>query len=306
MIGKISKGLSFRGVVGYAMNKKDAHLIDSEGVLTESKASIVSSFIAQMRLNERVKQPVEHIVLSYKKEDAAMLTDAKMAELAREYLREMKLHDTQFIVVRHNDRDHPHCHIILNRVGNDGRILSDKHERLQNMTVCKRLKEKHGLTFGENKAGVNLDRLRKPELAQHEIYHAVTAALKTAHSWRELRKELERKGITMEYKFKGHTQEVQGLNFSKDGFTFKGSQIDRNYSYSKLDARFRQGQTESTMQNHRPEPAPKVSPEPHSHSHSPAGSGLFDLTPHGELPYEETVVEAEERRKKKRKKQKII
>lgn len=36
-----------------------------------------------------------------------------MTEIAVKYLERMEITDTQFVIVRHNDREHPHCHIIL-------------------------------------------------------------------------------------------------------------------------------------------------------------------------------------------------
>lgn len=248
MIGKINKGSSFGGVVNYVLGKKESKLIDADGVLCDSINSIIRSFIAQTQLNENKKQPVEHIVLAYKKEDLPLLTDAKMVELAKEYMELMKLTNTQYIIVRHEDREHPHCHIVLNRIDNDGKLLSDKHDKLKNVTVCKYLKEKHDLTFGENKAQVNIDRLRPYEKAKHEIYHILTASLNKSKSWSELRKELAKQGVTIEYKYRGQTTEVQGINFSKDGFNFKGSQIDRRYSYSQLNRQLSRNNKNNVIQ----------------------------------------------------------
>ena len=39
----------------------------------------------------------------------------------------------------------------------------------------------------------------------------------------------------MEFKYKGNTNEVQGIRFIKDGLSFKGSGIDRSFSWSRLD-----------------------------------------------------------------------
>jgi len=40
----------------------------------------------------------------------------------------------------------------------------------------------------------------------------------------------------MEFKYKGNTNEVQGIRFIKDNQSFKGSEIDRSFSWSRLDA----------------------------------------------------------------------
>ena len=61
--------------------------------------------------------------LSYSAVDAPKLTDEKMIQLAQEYMREMKITDTQYIIVRHQDREHPHVHIVFNRIDNSGKTI---------------------------------------------------------------------------------------------------------------------------------------------------------------------------------------
>ena len=39
------------------------------------------------------------------------MTDELMAEIAQDYMKQMGLTNTPFIVVRHYDKEHPHCHI---------------------------------------------------------------------------------------------------------------------------------------------------------------------------------------------------
>lgn len=46
---------------------------------------------------------------------------------------------------------------------------------------------------------------------------------------------LKEKDINLSYKYKGQTDEVQGISFTIGNITFKGSDVDRSFSYSKLD-----------------------------------------------------------------------
>ena len=86
--------------------------------------------------------------------DAPKLTDGKMVQLAQEYMREMKITDTQYIIVRHQDREHPHVHIVFNRIDNNGKTISDRNDMYRNELVCKKLKAKHGLYFAKGKEHV--------------------------------------------------------------------------------------------------------------------------------------------------------
>ena len=107
MIGKIKKGSGFKGCVNYVLGKEQAVLLHADGVLTESRSDIIRSFCMQTGMNPDLKKPVGHIALSYSAVDAPKLTDEKMVQLAQEYMREMKITDTQYIIVRHQDREHP-------------------------------------------------------------------------------------------------------------------------------------------------------------------------------------------------------
>lgn len=239
MIGKLKKGASFGGCIRYVTGKDEAKIIASDGVLLGTNAEMAQSFELQRQLNPKIKKPVGHIALSFKPEDKPRLTDEFMAKIALEYMQMMGIKDTQFIIVRHHNTDNPHCHIVYNRINNEGKLISDTHDYRRNEQVTKALKSKYGLTYGTDKSNTNTRKLRNAERAKYEIHNAVKGALKAADSWQKFKKELAKQGVHLElvYKDKERTK-VQGIRFSKDGYSFKGTQISRGYSFGKLNARF--------------------------------------------------------------------
>ncbi|WP_195399049.1 relaxase/mobilization nuclease domain-containing protein [Bacteroides finegoldii] len=250
MIGKISKGATFSGCVKYVLGKQEARLLDAAGVLTNDIGTVTGCFEAQRMMKPHIRQPVGHISLSYAPEDAPRLTDEVMVQYAKEYMEKMGIKDTQYIIARHHDQKHPHVHIVFNRVDNNGRIISDRNDRYRNTDVCRELKEKHGLYFGEGKDRVRTHRLKGRDKTKYEVYHAVKDALAKAGGWRQFVRELERQGVQVTFKYKGSSDVVQGLSFSRDGITFKASEVDRKFSFSKLDALL-DGHTETaTSQAH--------------------------------------------------------
>jgi len=50
----------------------------------------------------------------------------------------------------------------------------------------------------------------------------------------QLKHELAKQGIGVQFKYKSGTLEIQGISFSKGKYKFKGSEIDRSLSYGKL------------------------------------------------------------------------
>ena len=235
MIGKIVKGRSFKGCISYVLADKDANILVSEGVLETDVKSIINSFYMQSLLNPNLSKCVGHIPLAFSPDDKERMTDQFMERLAKEYMKLMGIENTQYIIVRHNNTSHPHCHIVFNRIDNDGKTITDRNDQYRNEKVCKQLKDKYNLTYGQGKDRVNVQKLKGAEQTKYEIYHAIKDALPKAKSWKQFEEVLRQQGVAIEYKRKGQTNEIQGISFKKGEHSFKGSDVDRKFSYGKLD-----------------------------------------------------------------------
>ena len=306
MIGKIKKGSGFKGCVNYVLGKEQAALLHADGVLTESRGDIIRSFCMQTGMNPDLKKPVGHIALSYSAVDAPKLTDEKMIQLAQEYMREMKITDTQYIIVRHQDREHPHVHIVFNRIDNNGKTISDKNDMYRNEQVCKKLKAKHGLYFAKGKEHVKQHRLREPDKSKYEIYNAIKNEIGKSRNWQQLQTRLAEKGIGIHFKYRGQAGEVQGVSFSKGEYTFKGSEIDRSFSFSKLDKCFGDAGL-NTAGNYRqtvsvPVQEPAQTP---GKADNPLLAGLGGLFSASSSPADEMPDDSFLRKKKKKKKKQL-
>ena len=63
----------------------------------------------------------------------------------------------------------------------------------------------------------------------------VKSALKDSHSWKDFSNNLKTYGIRAEIKFRSDTHIPQGISVTRDGTTFKGSSLDHNLSFNKID-----------------------------------------------------------------------
>ncbi len=240
MMAKITKGRDFGGAVRYVtQDKKDAKILDSKGVLTTDKQSIIDSFRLQVQLRPDVKVMVGHISLDFSKEDVDKVDDDLMRKVADDYMRRMHIQNTQYILVRHFDREHPHCHLVFNRIDNSGHLISDKNDRVRSAKICKELTEKYGLHMAEGKDYVHRERLRGADAVKYQIYDALEAAVPRCRNWKELEAALQMQGIRMSFIYRGSTSDIQGIAFEKDGLHFNGSKIDRKYSFSKISTELR-------------------------------------------------------------------
>ncbi|WP_455063247.1 relaxase/mobilization nuclease domain-containing protein [Prevotella fusca] len=249
MIAKIMKGSGFKGIINYILDsKKGTELIDSSGVRTDGVSHIIQSFIDQTGLNPRVGKVVGHISLSFSAQDSPRLCNEWMVKVAREYMEKMGIKDTQYIIGRHFDKEHPHVHIAFNRIDNNGKTISDRNDRFKSEKICKELTTKYGLYFAGGKEKVKEHRLKEPDKTKYEIYQTLKAEIVQCRNWKDLLAHLKKQDIDVRFKFKSNSQEVQGIIFEKNGYHFNGSKVDRGFSYSKIDFALQQNNREHEQQ----------------------------------------------------------
>ena len=315
MIGKIMKAASFSRCVHYVTGKEEARILASDGVLQTSTQDIIDSFEFQRQMNPRISKPVGHIALSFLPEDRGKLTDETMTKIAREYMELMGIKDTQFLLVRHFDNGNPHCHLVYNRINNEGKTITDQNDFRRNEQVTKQLKRKYGLTFSKGKGHTKTERLRGTDKTKYEIYRAVGTALLCCKSWSEFVNHLKANGVEVELVMKrkdsNDLKDLQGMRFTKDGITFKASQIRRGLSFtaiiSKLEgnAKKEQQRTTTNQQQTRQSESPRQEThyEHQEHGASSVGIpslGLFDANNPVYDPSEEDFRRQMQKKKKRR------
>ena len=305
MIAKIMKGADFKSVVYYILNdEKGSQIIDADGLFLENNDTIAQGFIGQAQMNQRVTKAVGHIALSFSKEDAPQLNNTVMAQIAREYMERMGIKDTQYIIGRHYDKEHPHVHIAFNRIDNNGKTISDRNDRFRSERICKELTKKYGLHFANGKEQVKIDRLREPDKTRYELYQILKTEVGRCGNWNVLVNNLNRQGVEVGFKYKGQTDEIQGIIFTMNGYRFNGSKVDRLFSYSKINATLRCNSYEERQEQARPQlMQAEISPASNSSGDLISGSlGLF--TP-GNTSEEQQPYDPYLRNKKKKKQRKI-
>jgi hypothetical protein len=255
MIAKFKNRVDFTGLVNYAndikSDEKRGRLLSYQGVCVVSNETIADSFNTHLRRPDRkgkihhIGQPVKHVSISFSPEDAHLFPDNEegdcyMAQFVEEWLRGMGITNAQYIAARHFDKPHPHCHLVYSRIALDGSVISAYNEQLRSADVCKKIKLRHGLTFG-NSSGekVNRDRLLPVQQALFDLKTAVIACADNASSWAEFQRELVAHGIEACFSFNRTTGEVRGISFAKGDYRFAGSKLSKQkLTYGKLAAKF--------------------------------------------------------------------
>ena len=244
MIAKIKTRADFGGIVNYANDQKNkkkcAILLAHEGVCAISNKTIADSFQIQASMRPKVKNPVKHVSLAFSSQDINRFPDNEegdklMVEIAKKWMEQMGIRNTQYIIARHHDTKHPHCHLVFNRIDNDGNLISDSNERIRNTKVCRTLTKQYGLYFApKNSKARNKSRLRLYQLRKYNLRSATLDALAVSRSWRDFFRILKSQGIDLRFNHAENSDKIRGISFCQNEYSIAGSKLDRDLSFNRL------------------------------------------------------------------------
>ena len=220
---------------------KDWKLISSSGDIRiyEGRKAMADDIARPSRQRKPIKDPVGHISLDFHPEDKPRMTDELMAEVAQDYMRQMGLVNTPYIVVRHFDKAHPHCHIVFSRVDYEGKILTQTTNFKKNERVCKALNLKHRLMQGKSKLNTDVSKLRGKEKVRYQLVHDIARVYlsPSVTDWDSFVDWLHRNGITVREKT-GKSGRVN-LYFGVGGQEFWYRKLDPFFSRENLELKFK-------------------------------------------------------------------
>lgn len=155
MVAKIKSGKSLIGALNYNENKVKqgkAMLIaavkypkDKELLSFNDKLFRLTDLAA---MNQRAKTNTVHISLNFP--NGEKLADEKLNEIVKDYLTGIGFATQPYLVYRHEDAGHPHCHIVTTNIKRDGERIN-LHYLGQNESERTRkvIEIKYGLTKAE-------------------------------------------------------------------------------------------------------------------------------------------------------------
>ena len=154
MIGKITIGKSFRGCLLYCLNdkqklhKNDVVFKNRAEVLMFNKCfgnqnELIEQFNEVRQLNPKLAKPVLHVTLSFAKDDK--LDQNRLIEISEACAKDLGFENNQFVSIFHKDTEHPHMHIVANRIGFDKKTVSDSNNYQKTAAFCRKMELKYNL-----------------------------------------------------------------------------------------------------------------------------------------------------------------
>ena len=199
---------------------------------------LAKQFDSQAAASDRIVRATGHIALSFSPEDRPRLQDNDFkVQLATEYMEQMGIVDTQWVITEHYDTHAPHLHIAYNRVKFDGSVIDSKNERYRSQKIAAEISQKYGLTpAGET------PRLEQSLTPEQQLYSQMRTlareALKESCTMEEFKNNLRQRGIEVMESEHSEQQKSYGLSYAlieHPEISAKGSKLDRSaLSYAKV------------------------------------------------------------------------
>lgn len=278
MIGKISIGKSFGGCIRYCLedklDKKHQVTFTNRAEVLEynlcfgNKHELTRQFNEVRLLNQRVSKPVMHFSISFA--PGENIPREKLLDMTKECALKFGFENNQYLSVYHKDTRHQHLHIVANRIGFDGRTVSDSQSYKKIAEYCRKMELKHDLKqVLSPKLFLNKEQRLLPRLDQRKekMKTDIRECLRYTYNYDQFKQQMEQRGYQL---IKG-----RGIAFMDDkGVRLKGSEM--GYSLKRIEQIFEQKQDLQLEQQFRQLEALK---KEQSHQHKQSDSNKHGLLP---------------------------
>ena len=237
MIGEIliNNNPSFDHICAYvAREEKEGEILAVNGVRDTSAADMAEDFDVQRELRPKLGRAVMHVALAWPPEEKAMSNEL-MLKLTLGWMKELKIdpENTQWSLTRHSDKKHPHGHLIINRVDNDGAVVSDQKNFDKSVAACRKLEKQYGLVNAKE-AGQTTRRAAPEKLSEREAAKLYVqdseSRQKPLAAWpQEMLAGMKADGIKPQATY-GPDGKLRTVVYVYKGFHFKGSELGRECS----------------------------------------------------------------------------
>ena len=194
--------------VGWAETRNMSEGMDLGDGPAPPDPRVVAAEMGDRATRSRAAEPMYHVVVAFDPDDRP--TEAEVREAADRTLRDLGLEHHQALLVRHTDRPHAHVHLMVNRVGEDGRAWSPWRQRTRLRASMEAQERELGVRWtGRNRdlgRDANAPTDRSPTSSRAfaaEVRAKALGDLREAGSWGELDARLAVHGLQVERRGQG-------------------------------------------------------------------------------------------------------
>jgi hypothetical protein len=149
------------------------------------------------------------------------------------------------MMFRHHDADHPHLHILVNRIGFDGTVVTDSNDYARSEKVLRELEKKYNLTevlpskqAKERSMTKNeLEMMKRTNMPSQKMAMQIilkdVLQSKYKMSTNEFISNLNAKGVDVLFN-QASTGYVSGISYSYQGMIITGAKLGNDFKWSSI------------------------------------------------------------------------
>jgi len=243
-------GKSFMGALNYNLKKlnqaepnRRAELLDSNFTTLE-RMQIKKEVELLRQLRPNLNRYVYHTSLNFSIDEQPFLDNEKLLAIAHDYLHENGFTNHQYLIFRHYDADHPHLHLLVNRIGFDGTIVSDSNNYKKSEAILRRLEDKYNLIPVVSSKKVKQRAAKKDELEmvirtakpsdKMLLQEIIKQLINSKHiTLQEFIRQAEAKGVNLLFN-QATTGRISGITYFHDGFKIKGQALGNMFKWADI------------------------------------------------------------------------
>ena len=272
MIAKAVKGKGFRGAVSYDLAPEKGELLDTN-LAGETPRELAAEFGAIRALRPTLGKAVLHVSLTAA--PGEQLSDDQWREIGQRYLEGMGFSEHQYVLTRHTDTAHDHIHLVANRIGYDGQVVSDSHDYPRQEQLMREIEREYGLQEVAPSIEAERHAPTKGELertartgevsTRHQLQALCDDAAQGCHSFTAYQERLAAVGVEIIPTVQRDGATLSGLQYRLDGVTMKGSDLGKAYAAAGIQKRgisYEQDRDAAAVERGRARAADRGAPAP--------------------------------------------
>jgi hypothetical protein len=233
MIGKGKSISHTRASMSYGWNQeKDAEIVLKEFLHGDSPLEITKEFKMLQDQNYHCTKNTLSFVISPTIEDGKQLEPKQLKEITERFIHEMNLGERQAIAFVHQDKEHKHIHLYVNRIDFRGVAYNDSFIGKRSQQAAEKVAEQMGLTTVKQvqfEKQFNLREIRTEIKRRHDL----TMKQFQPKSFDDYIKAMQVNGVKVIPTINNQNK-LQGFRFEFDGHNLKGSEVHRNMSLGNI------------------------------------------------------------------------
>lgn len=233
MIGKGKSISHTMASMSYGWNQeKDAEIVLKEFLHGDTPKEITQEFKMLQDQNYHCTKNTLSFVISPTIEDGKRLGKEELHAIAKRFIHEMKLGERQAIAFVHQDKEHKHIHLYVNRIDFRGIAYNDSFIGKRSQQAAEKVGEHMGLTTVKQiqfEKEFNLKEIRTEIKRRHDL----TMKQFKPKSFDAYIKDMQINGVKVIPTINNQNK-LQGFRFEFDGHNLKGSEVHRNMSLGNI------------------------------------------------------------------------